>query len=256
MTVIRSIFLALIIGAVVTQIAHMCTTVYLHRALSHRALTVRRPVAFVFRFLLWITTGIKPKEWVAVHRKHHAFTDMDGDPHSPVLLGWRRVQISNVKLYRDTAAQPETITRYAKDLPDDVWDRLFFGHHKTGLALGISILVVVFGPFVGLLAAVIHMNYYLAANAAVNALGHHFGRRPYENGATNLQWLALLTLGEGLHNNHHAAPSTARLAHRWYEVDLGWWIIRGMTFLRMATLRFDGIRLLPPSRATATNPSA
>jgi stearoyl-CoA desaturase (delta-9 desaturase) len=100
------------------------------------------------------------------------------------------------------------------------------------------------------------MNYYLAANAAVNALGHHFGRRPYENGATNLQWLALLTLGEGLHNNHHAAPSTARLAHRWYEVDPGWWIIRGMTLLRFATLRFDGVRLLPPARPSITSPTA
>jgi stearoyl-CoA desaturase (delta-9 desaturase) len=241
---------ALLAAIVVTTLANTCTTVYLHRALSHRALSIHSSVALVFRAILWLTTGIKPKEWVAVHRKHHAYTDVEGDPHSPVLLGWKRVQLKNVALYREALADPQLISRYAKDLPDDKWDRWFFGHNKTGLAIGIAILMLTFGPWTGLLAAFLHANIYLAGNAAVNALGHHFGRRPYDNNATNLQWLAFCTMGEGLHNNHHAAPSSARLSHGRTQIDPGWWVIRALTATKLAHLRFDDVRLTPSAKAS------
>jgi stearoyl-CoA desaturase (delta-9 desaturase) len=243
------LFLALVVAAVVTTAANTCTTVYLHRALSHRAVTIHPLAAWFFRAVLWLSTGIKPKEWVAVHRKHHAFTDVEGDPHSPVLLGWKKVQKNNVALYRKALADPDTIKKYAKDLPDDAWDRALFGHNKTGLLLGIAILMLTLGPVTGLLAAFIHANAYLAGNAAVNAMGHRFGRRPYANKATNLQWLAFLTMGEGLHNNHHAAPSSPRLSHRWHQIDPGWWIIRGLSFLGLAKLRFSDIRLTSSAKA-------
>lgn len=242
---LTSVVTATVAGFVVTTIANTGTTVYLHRALSHRALSLHPAVAWVFRAALWLTTGIKPKEWVAVHRKHHAYTDVDGDPHSPVLLGWWKVQRLNVALYRKALSDSSLVTKYARDLPDDKWDRWFFGHNKTGLGLGIVILTVVLGPWTGLLAAFIHANMYLAGNAAVNALGHHFGKRPYPNEATNLQWLAFFTMGEGLHNNHHAAPSSARLSHRRGQIDFGWWVIRSLTVTRLATLRFADIRLAP-----------
>ena len=116
------------------------------------------------------------------------------------------------------------------------------------LGLGVVLLCVVFGWKVGLLAAVIHVNYYLAGSAAVNAIGHHFGRRRYPNSATNLQWLAFLTAGEGLHNNHHAAPTSAKLAHRWYEIDLGWLVIKPLTWLRLARVRLNELRLAPSAR--------
>ena len=241
--ILPSILTATIAAAVVTTIANTGTTVYLHRALSHRALTLHPSITWVFRLTLWLTTGIKPKEWVAVHRKHHAYTDVDGDPHSPVLLGWWRVQRLNVALYRQALSDSSLVSKYARDLPDDKWDRWFFGHNKTGLGLGIAILMVTLGPWTGLLAAFIHANVYLAGNAAVNALGHHFGKRPYPNEATNLQWLAFFTMGEGLHNNHHAAPSSARLSHRRGQIDFGWWVIRSLTSVRLATLRFSDIRL-------------
>jgi stearoyl-CoA desaturase (delta-9 desaturase) len=249
-SILSTILTALIAAAVITTVANTCTTVYLHRALSHRALTLHPSVAFVFRAFLWLTTGIKPKEWVAVHRKHHAYTDIDGDPHSPVLLGWRQVQIKNVSLYRQALADPQLISKYAKDLPDDKWDRAFFGHNKTGLLLGIGIAMVLLGPVTGFLAAFLHANAYLAGNAAVNALGHHFGRRPYQNGASNLQWLAFLTMGEGLHNNHHAAPSSPRLSHKWTQIDPGWWVIKSLSVTRLARLRFDDIRLTPEAKAS------
>ena len=249
-SILSSVLTAFVVAAVVCTAANTCTTVYLHRALSHRALTIRPSVAVLFRAVLWLSTGIKPKEWVAVHRKHHAFTDVDGDPHSPVLLGWKKVQAKNVALYRATVLDPTTIDRYAKDLPDDRWDKIFFGHNKTGLLSGIAILMIVFGPWTGLLAAFVHANVYLASNAAVNALGHHFGRRPYDNRATNLQWLAFFTMGEGLHNNHHAAPSSPRLSHRWFQIDPGWWVIKTLTTLRLATVRFSDIRLTATAKAS------
>lgn len=207
-------------------------------------------VAWVFRLILWLTTGIKPKEWVAVHRKHHAFTDTQGDPHSPVVLGWKHVQMKNVMLYREAASQPENIARYAKDLQDDVWDKMFFNRNKTGLISGIVLAMVLLGPVTGFLAAFFHANMYLAGSAAVNAMGHHFGRRPYANNATNLQWLAFCTMGEGLHNNHHAAPSSPRLAHKWTQIDPGWWVIRSLTIVRLAKLRFNDVRLTPSAKAS------
>jgi stearoyl-CoA desaturase (delta-9 desaturase) len=110
--------------------------------------------------------------------------------------------------------------------------------------------MIVLGPWTGLLAAFLHANIYLAGNAAVNALGHHFGRRPYDNRATNLQWLAFLTMGEGLHNNHHAAPSSPRLSHKWGQIDPGWWVIRTLTILRLAKVRFSDIRLTATAKAS------
>lgn len=249
-SILNTLLTSLVIAAVVTMLANTATTVYLHRGLSHKAMVFHPALAWVFRLIVWLTTGIKPKEWVAVHRKHHAYTDQDGDPHSPVLLGWKKVQMSNVALYRKALKDSSIVEKYAKDLPDDAWDKRLFGHHKTGLGLGIAMLVIAFGPVIGLLAAFIHANIYLAVNAAVNALGHHFGKRPYSNEATNLQWLAFLTMGEGLHNNHHAAPSSARLSHKRSQVDPGWWVIATMRKVRLLSLRFDDVRLTPSAKAS------
>ncbi len=234
---LRIVLLALFVGAGVTLLANVATTVYLHRALAHRALTLHPAILQVFRALTWITTGIRPRQWVAVHRKHHAYTDVVGDPHSPVLNGWVKVQMMNVAMYKREASNPATLARYAKDLPATRADRWCYDHSLLGLGIGIGFLVVVFGWQVGLLAAFIHLNLYLGGSAAVNAIGHHFGRRPYANTAGNLQWLALITAGEGLHNNHHAAPTSAKLAHRWFEIDPGWYVIKLLTWFRLAKTR-------------------
>jgi stearoyl-CoA desaturase (delta-9 desaturase) len=250
----RAVLLAVVVGFGITLLANLATTIYLHRSLAHRALTLRRPAAEAFRFLVWVTTGIRPRQWVAVHRKHHAFTDVEGDPHSPVLHGWVRVQLLNVQMYRQEARNPETLARYAKDLPPTALDRVLYDRALVGLGLGVGALVLAFGWQVGLLAAFVHVNLYLGGSAAVNAIGHHFGRRPYPNGAGNLQWLAFLTAGEGLHNNHHAAPTSAKLSHRWYEIDPAWYLIKVLTWLRLARVRLTELRLAPAklrSRAEA-----
>jgi stearoyl-CoA desaturase (delta-9 desaturase) len=121
---------------------------------------------------------------------------------------------------------------------------VLYDHAVLGLAIGVGLLVLVLGPWTGLLAAFVHVNLYLGGSAAVNAIGHHFGRRPYPNGAGNLQWLAFLTAGEGLHNNHHAAPTSARFSHRWYELDPGWWVIKGLLATRLAKVRLKDLKLV------------
>lgn len=248
-TPMRTLLIALAVGVGTTTLANVCTTVYLHRGLSHRAITFSRPAHVLFKTLLWLSTGIKVREWVAVHRKHHAHTDTELDPHSPAVSGWRTVQFKNLAMYRRAAHDQENIDKYAKDLAPGRWDRILFDRSSLGLLLGVAILCLTFGWRIGLLASLIHVNYYLAASAAVNAIGHHFGRRPYRNSATNLQWLAFITAGEGLHNNHHAAPTSAKLAHRWYEIDPGWLVIKPLTWMRLASVRLSELRLTPGAAA-------
>lgn len=248
----RTILFALAVGISVTTLANVCTTVYLHRGLSHRAVTFSRPAHAGFKMLIWLSTGIKVREWVAVHRKHHAHTDTADDPHSPAVSGWLTVQIMNLAMYRRAAHDQANIKKYARDLAPTRWDRCLFDFSWLGLALGAALLCLAFGWQVGLLASFVHVNYYLAGSAAVNAVGHHFGRRRYENSATNLQWLAFVTAGEGLHNNHHAAPTSAKLAHRWYEIDPGWLVIKPLTWLRLANVRLDELKLVPARRAPAS----
>lgn len=246
----RTVLLALAVGVGVTTLANICTTVYLHRGIAHRAVTFSRPAHALFTTFIWVSTGIKVREWVAVHRKHHAHTDTPLDPHSPAISGWASVQMKNLAMYRRAAHDPTNIDKYAKDLPPTVWDRWIFDRSLLGLGLGAATLCVAFGWQIGLLAAFIHVNYYLAGSAAVNAIGHHFGRRRYPNSATNLQWLALVTAGEGLHNNHHAAPTMAKLSHRWYEIDPGWLVIKPLTWLHLAKVRLTELRLAPGQHAT------
>lgn len=244
------VLLAVLVGLAFSQVALFCTTIYLHRALSHRAITLRPSVRMVFRVLIWLTTGIRPRQWVAVHRKHHAFTDVEGDPHSPVLLGFWRVQLTNAALYRKVARDGTTTERYAKDLPPDRWDKLLFDHGFIGLGIGITMLCLVLGWQLGLLAAAVHALSYLALNAAINAVGHSFGKKSYPNTAFNNQWLAFVTGGEGLHNNHHAAPTSAKLALGHHELDLAWWVIRLMVLARMATVRLTETRFVSRSSSS------
>ena len=244
--IVRSLVIALVLGFFLAQFATLVTSLYLHRTLSHRAMTLHPIATFALRFLQWITTGVRPRQWVAVHRKHHAFTDVDGDPHSPVLLGWVRVQLGNVGLYRKVANDREQVARYARDLPPDAWDRWLFDRAWLGLGSGIAILVVTLGPFTGLLTAVAHAGGYIALNASVNAVTHTFGRKPHPNSATNLRWLAFLTSGEGLHNNHHAAPTSATFALRKGEIDLAWPLIKLMRRLRLASIRHAEVKFKEP----------
>ncbi len=245
----RTIVTGIVAGFVACQLATLVTTVYLHRSLSHRSLTLAPAVTCVFRIVTWLATGIRPRQWVAVHRKHHAFTDVDGDPHSPLIEGFAMVQFANVALYRRVARDPHVVARYARDLPPDRWDRLLFDHALLGLTIGTALLAMVLGPWAALVAAVFHTASYLLLNAAVNAVGHRYGRQPHPNTSHNSQWLAWLTVGEGLHNNHHAAPTSARLSFRPGEVDPGWWVVRLLERRGWAAVRHRRPKMKHPAAA-------
>ena len=245
---LSNIVAAFVAAFVVTQLAIFTTTVYLHRALSHRALTVRGPAAVPFRAIIWATTGMRPREWVAVHRKHHAATDTPEDPHSPAQVGFWRVQLGNVGLYKRCAADAANVQKYARDLPPDRLDRVAFDYALLGLGTGIAVLVATmwalgFGLLTGLLAAGLHAVFYVMLSGAINAVGHTRGKQPYPNSATNLQPLALITAGEGLHNNHHAAPTSARFALHRGEFDPGWLVVRVLVRLHLAQVRHEDVHL-------------
>jgi stearoyl-CoA desaturase (delta-9 desaturase) len=135
------------------------------------------------------------------------------------------------------ARNPEQVARYARDLPGDRWDRLLFDHALLGLGVGIALLVGLFGWEVGLIAAGVHATAYILGGGAINAIGHKWGKRPHDNLATNNQWLAWLVAGEGLHNNHHAATTSGRMAMARGEIDPGWWAVRVLVLMRLATVR-------------------
>ena len=245
---VPAVFEAVLIGLLISQVAFVVTTVYLHRTLAHRAVTLKPPVAFACRVVIWMATGTRPRQWVAVHRKHHAHTDEEGDPHSPVVFGFPQVQFGNALLYRRVARNPKEVSRYARDLPGDRWDKVLFNHALLGLGLGVALLVAVFGWEIALIASFVHASVYLLGGGAINAIGHKWGKRPHDNLATNNQWLAWFVAGEGLHNNHHAVTTSSRLSMAKGEIDPGWWAIRLMVLLHWAAIRHES--LVPrPSRA-------
>ncbi len=231
----------------VTQAAVIATSVYLHRGLAHRALRLHPLADWGFRLVLWFTTGQNRREWVAVHRKHHAFTDTEKDPHSPLVHGFWKIQLWNVYYYVREARNPDTLTRWAKDIRDDVWDRALFNRGTLGGAFGIAAAMLVLGPGWGLLLALSHLILYVFVLApSINGLGHWWGRRNFgNNSATNLRVLAWLTGGESLHNNHHAHPSSPKFSMGRFEFDPSWVVIRALVHLRLARLVGDQVQVAP-----------
>jgi stearoyl-CoA desaturase (Delta-9 desaturase) len=231
-----SLALALVVSAVIIQVAVFSTTIYLHRTATHKALVMHPALEWTFKFALWLTTGILTKEWVAVHRKHHAFTDEEGDPHSPMLEGFWRVQLGNVFYYVRELKKSDVVERYARDIKDGWWDCHIFNHGLLGLAIGTTALCVVLGIGWGLLAAAIHaVMYVFVLSSSINGLCHHVGYRNFDNTATNIRFIALLTGGEGLHNNHHGYPRSPKFSFRASEFDPAWPVIKLLVVLGLAT---------------------
>ena len=232
---LSSIIITLLVALALIQTAVFATTIYLHRTATHRALVLHPAVELLFRVAVWITTGIRVREWVAVHRKHHAFTDEEGDPHSPLLAGFWSVQLGNVFHYMREAANPEVIEKYARDIKNDRWERLIFQRGSLGPVLGTVALCWVLGIGWGLLAAGIHaVMYVFVLSPSINGLCHYAGYKNFDNTATNIRTLAVLTGGEGLHNNHHGFPRSPKFSLRRTEFDPAWPVIKLLTALRLA----------------------
>jgi stearoyl-CoA desaturase (Delta-9 desaturase) len=232
-------------AVVLTQTAILATSVYLHRALAHRSLAVHPAADLLFRIVLWLTTGQDRREWVAVHRKHHAFTDREGDPHSPQLRGFWHVQFLNAHYYMREARNPETIRRFAADIPEDRLDRAVFSWGWAGVGLGTTLLCLILGLWPGLIAAAAHAVLYVFVIAPlINGLGHWRGAQNFSNTAYNSLVLAWLTGGESLHNNHHAHPGSPKFSIRRIEFDPSWVVILALAAVRLAVVTRKSI---PPA---------
>ena len=227
-----------LVAVALTQAAVVVTSIYLHRTLAHRSLAVHPVADLVFRALLWLTTGQRRQEWVAVHRKHHAHTDEEGDPHSPLLEGFWKVQLGNFFYYVKELKKPGTVEKYARDMKPDFWDRWLFDYSTVGLLAGIALLCWLLGIGWGLFAGGLHaFMYVFVLSSSINGLCHYKGYRNFKNTATNIRIIAWLTGGEGLHNNHHGYPRSPKFSFRGarrLEFDPGWIIIRALTAVRLA----------------------
>jgi len=235
--------IAVLVGLALAEVATLITTIYLHRVLSHKSIRLHPAVTMFMRFGTWMLTSISPREWVAVHRKHHNFSDVEGDPHSPHIEGYWQIMIGNVYYYRREANNDNTLEKYASDLSFDRLDKMFLRNGTLGFSLTGVILVVLFGVFgpgwgigAGLTALATLAVVYLLLNAAINGAGHTFGYKSFENDATNLKLLALITFGEGLHNNHHARPASPKLSAFSGEFDPAWPVIRLLEKLGLAEI--------------------
>jgi len=222
---------------VFTQLTIFSVTLYLHRSQAHRGVDFHPAVAHVFRFWLWLTTSMITREWVAIHRKHHAKVETEDDPHSPVTRGIGKVFWHGVELYREARGMRADIDQYGRGTPDDAIERHLYTPRATlGPVLLLVINSVLFGlPGVALWAIQMAWIPFWAAGV-VNGLGHWWGYRNYESAdtSTNLTPWAFWIGGEELHNNHHAFPSSARFAMRRWEFDIGWSAIRLLQALRLA----------------------
>ncbi|HET8551132.1 MAG TPA: fatty acid desaturase [Gammaproteobacteria bacterium] len=218
----------------------MGVTLYLHRDQTHRGLDLHPAVQHVFRFWLWFTTAMVTRQWVAVHRKHHARCETEEDPHSPQIMGLRKVLFEGAELYRAEARNPETIEKYGRGAPDDWIERHLYSRYPL---LGVTILAVIDVVLMGAPGLSIWgaqmMTIPLLAAGVINGIGHYWGYRNFEckDAATNVIPLGLIMGGEELHNNHHAFPSSARFSIRPWEFDIGWMYICVLRAFGLAKVR-------------------
>ena len=234
----HQILIIAIASVILTQIAIFSTSIYLHRTLAHRSLSPRPIVDLLFRAALWLVTGQDRQQWVAVHRKHHTFTDKEGDPHSPLLLGFWKVQLWNVYYYIQEARNPVTIAKFAPDLGPDRWERLLFSHGWTGLFLGAALTAAFIGWWQGVVAMLAHALPLRLRRPPRSSTGWGtgVGAQNFENTAYNSRVLAWLTGGESLHNNHHAFPRSPKFSLRRSELDPSWLAIRLLAALRLVAI--------------------
>ncbi len=223
-----------------THITIVSVTVFLHRHQAHRALTLHPAVSHFFRFWLWLTTATVTREWVAVHRKHHAKCETPEDPHSPQTRGIAAVLFGGVGLYRAECRNAATVERYGKGTPDDaIEDGLYSRWPSLGLALMFLIDLMLFG-WVGIVIWSVQMLWIpFWAAGVINGIGHYWGYRNFETGdaSRNIVPFGLLVGGEELHNNHHAYRQSAKLSNKWWEIDLGWFYIRLLEIAGLASVK-------------------
>lgn len=230
----------------VTHVTIAAVTIFLHRSQAHRALDLHPVVSHFFRFWLWLTTGMVTKEWVAIHRKHHAKCETEEDPHSPVTRGIKTVLLTGSELYRAEAKVGETLKKYGHGTPDDWIERHLYSRFSwQGVALMLIVDLLLFGAVGATVWAVQMLWIPIHAAGIINGIGHFWGYRNFEaaDASTNISPWGILIGGEELHNNHHTYPTSAKFSVKRYEFDIGWLYIRGMQALGLAKVRKTPPRL-------------
>lgn len=232
---------------VATHITIAAVTLFLHRSQAHRSVELRPLAAHFFRCWLWLTTGIVTREWVAVHRKHHAACETPEDPHSPQTRGISVVLLRGRELYVAAAKDRQMLDQYGAGTPNDWIERkLYTPHSLYGVGLMLVINLLAFGA-IGLTVWAVQMLWIpITAAGIINGISHWWGYRNFElaDASRNIVPWGILIGGEELHNNHHTYPTSAKLSVRRYEFDLGWAYIRGLEMLGLATVRRGPPQLL------------
>jgi stearoyl-CoA desaturase (Delta-9 desaturase) len=235
-----NLWLMLIAFVVMAQCTILSVTLYLHRCQAHRGVDMHPLITHPMRMWLWLFTAMVTRQWVAIHRKHHARCETKDDPHSPQVYGINRVLFRGVELYRAASRDQATMDKYGAGTPNDWLERNIYARMPT---MGPVVLLVLFVAAFGVLGltfwALQMLVIPIAAAGVVNGLGHWWGYRNFETDdtATNLTPWGVLIGGEELHNNHHAFPSSARFALRRFEFDIGWATLRLLERVGLAKVR-------------------
>lgn len=223
---------------VLIQVSMMAVTLFLHRDQAHRAIDLHPALRHFFRLWIWLTSGMSTREWVAVHRKHHAFCETSDDPHSPVAHGLRTIVLRGAEVYKVEAANPATLEKYGRGTPDDWIERHLYRYGLVGVYTTLAIDVLLFGAGGITMFAFQMMAVPFFAAGVINGFGHAVGYRNFEtdDASSNLVPIAVLIGGEELHNNHHAFPTSARFSMRHGEFDIGWFYIRMFSALGLCRI--------------------
>ncbi len=238
-----------------THVTIVAVTVLLHRSQAHRALDLHPAVSHFFRMWLWLGTGIETKQWVAVHRKHHARCETDEDPHSPLTRGIRTILLTGSELYRAEAQREPALEKYGRGTPDDWLEtHLYTRFSWQGVGLTLILNLFLFGAIGAVVWAVQMLWIPITAAGIVNGIGHWWGYRTFEvpDASRNFSPWGIFIGGEELHNNHHTYPASAKLSVKPYEFDIVWAYICLLAFLHLATVNRIAPRLrFGPVQASA-----
>ncbi len=225
---------------VTTHITIASVTIYLHRHQAHRAMDLHAIPSHFFRLWLWLGTGQVTKEWVSIHRKHHAKCETVDDPHSPQAHGIKKVFWQGAELYRAESKNKETITKYGHATPNDWIERnLYTRFSWQGVGLMMIIDLALFGA-AGLSVWAVQMVWIpVTAAGIINGIGHYWGYRNFEapDASTNISPWGIMIGGEELHNNHHTYPTSAKFSVKPYEFDIGWGYIRALEMMGLAKVK-------------------
>jgi len=225
---------------IVTHITIACVTLYLHRSQAHRAVEFHPAISHFMRFWLWLTTGMVTKQWVAVHRAHHRYSDEPGDPHSPHVYGIGQVFFKGAVLYHAASKDKKMVNTYGRGTPDDWIERnVYTPHSRLGIGLCLVFNCAVFGGMGAIIWGIQMLWIPFWAAGVINGVAHWWG---YRNGETrdqsrNITPWGIVVGGEELHNNHHLDPASPRLSRQWWEFDIGWFYIKLLQSLKLAKLK-------------------